>query len=276
MRSGARPFRLALALVVAAATLAACDNQLADDPAADAGAPTALGKGNTIRDVMDPALATHANNNATVAITGATYLLVDSYDETHDGKSIGTVYMQDVPSPTPLPFAGVALYDETYVPTSLVPAPGDVLDLTGVYTASTTLGTAVFAPGTALIQIDKPIVTPRFEYQLPQPLVINASDLDNYALGQQWVSMLVTIENITFPNNMGNAAGRETISIYPPDPGTNGPTLDNELFDVGTWNTSQSTPPLAKGQTIKSVTGIVTWFFSYHISPRSPADIVVQ
>ena len=98
--------------------------------------------------------------------------------------------------------------------------------------------------------------------------------------------MLVTIENITFPDNMGcsgtcvecclssNTAGRYTIHITS-DTSTNGPTLDNELFDVDTWNKNNGSP-LAAGKTIKSLTGIVTWFFNFHIAPRSPADIVVQ
>jgi hypothetical protein len=261
--------------------LGGCTSQASDSPA-DAGAPTSLGSGERIRQVMAPGAT---NNGATVAVTGATYLLVDSYDETHDGKSIGTIYMQDVPpsgSPPP-PYSGVALYKPTFIPTSLVPAPGDVLDFTGVYSASKSLGAATFDPGTSLIQIDDPILQPRFEYQLPPPLVITAAELDEgatfsqaqYNTAQQYVGMLVTIQNVTLADSMAtDSAGRSTVHIMS-DISQNGPTLDNELFDLASWNKSFPTPPLQTGTQIQSVTGIVTWFFNYHIAPRSPADIVL-
>ena len=154
-------------LTLAAGPLVACQSELSDPPA-DAGAPSALGSGSRISAIMNPSSPDHPASGTIVSITGATFLLVDSYDETHDGKSRGTVYLQDIPS-TPIapPFSGTSLYDPTYLPASLEPAPGDVLDLVGTYTVSTSLGSAVFDPGTALIQIDKPVVQPRFEYQVP-------------------------------------------------------------------------------------------------------------
>jgi hypothetical protein len=272
-------------LALAAAPLFACQSEL-NDPPADAGTPTALGSGSRIAEIMNPALA--PPSGTVVSITGATFLLVDSYDETADGKSQGTVYLEDVPPVSvAAPYSGTALYDPTYLPSSLEPAPGDVLDLVGAYDVEASLGTAVFSAGTGLVQIYKPVVKPRFEYKLPAPLLITASSLDGtYDQGLQSESMLATIENVTFPDNMicagtcqqcclsSNAVGRYTIHISP-DTSEDAPTLDNELFDVATWNKENGTP-LAAGKTIKSVTGIVTWFFNFHIAPRSAADIVVQ
>jgi hypothetical protein len=269
------PVRLAL-VCLAAATLGACDNQLPSDPTLDAGVPSTLGSGNRVSQVMNPSLPTHPASGATVSISGATFLTVDTFDETHDGKSKGTVYLQDVPSPTPQPYSGTSLYSPTYTPANLEPAPGDILDLTGVFTVDTSIGAAVFSAGTALVQIDKPVVKARFEYELPAPLVINASDLDSaFATGAQWGSMLVTIQNVTFPDNVVDSNGRDTIHITS-DVSQDAPTLANELFDVAAWNEAQPSPPLAAGKTVKSITGIVTWFFNFHICPRSPADIVVQ
>jgi hypothetical protein len=277
--------RLAL-LLAGVAPLAACNYQLTGDPVADAGAPSALGSGYRIRDVMNPSSPDRPASGKSVYITGATFLLVDAFDETHDGKSIGTVYLQDVPpSNVPPPYSGASLYDQTYVPTSLLPAPGDVLDLTGTFSVSASLGSATFDPGTSLIQISKPVVKPRFEYVLPPPLVLPASALDEptaaaYASANQWTSMLVTIENVTFPDGLADdGKGRDTIHLMS-DTSSNGPTLSNELFDLASWNNGFSAdaggPPLAQGKTVKSVTGIVTWFFNFHLAPRSPADIVVQ
>ncbi len=197
--------------------LAACDNHAPRrDPAASTPAvvtPTALGSGSRIRDIMDPTLPTHPASGASVSITGATYLVVDTFDETHDGKSKGTVYLEDLPASTPLAYSGASLYAPTYLPANLEPAPGDVLDLVGTYTENKSIGSAIFSSGTALIQIDKPVVKPRFEYQLPAALVIQASDLDNYAKGLQWESMLVTIQNVTFPDSITDSSGRDTVHV---------------------------------------------------------------
>ena len=268
--------RLAV-LTLAAGPLGACESELPNDSPGDAGAPTALGSGHRIREIMNPSLPGHPASGALVSITGASYLTTDTFDETHDGKSKGTVYLEDVPpTAVALPYSGASLFSPTYLPASLEPAPGDVLNLTGTYSASASLGAAIFPTGTFLVQISKPVVQPRFEYQLPAPVVIQASDLGDYAKGLQWNAMLVTIQNVTIPDNLVNdGKGRWTVHVSP-DTTTNGPTLANELFDVAAWNSAQPTPPLATGQTLKSVTGIVTWFFNYHLCPRSPADIVVQ
>ncbi len=268
------PLTLALSL---AALAAGCANEVMSDGPQDSGLPSALGTGERIRDVMNPASPTHPASGATVTISGASYLTVDTFDETHDGKSKGTVYLEDVPpsSGNEPPFSGASLFEPTYLPASLMPAPGDILDLTGTFTVDTAIGAATFPAGTSLIQIGKPVVQPSFEYKVPPPVVIAASDLDSYKTGLQWESMLVTIQNVTFPDSLVDASGRDTIHIMS-DTSSTGPTLANELFDVATWNNAQPSPPLAKGKTIKSVTGIATWFFNFHICPRSPADIVVQ
>jgi hypothetical protein len=274
------PARVACPVLLALLAVApvGCENSLPNDPASDGGAGSALGNGQRIRDLMNPSLKGHPASGALVTITGATYLTTDTYDETHDGKSKGTVFIQDVPAnaTSVLPYSGASLYSPTYLPANLRPAPGDVLDLVGTYSFSASLGSAVFPAGTGLVQISKPVVQPRFEYELPAPTVISVSDLDDYQKGLQWNGMLVTVENVVLPDSLVNGGtGRWTVHISS-DVSSNGPTLANELFDVSTWNSAQANPPLAAGQTLKSVTGIVTWFFNYHVCPRSPADIVVQ
>ena len=216
----------------------------------------------------------HPASGSKVYITGASFLWVDTFDETKDGKSKGTVYLQDVGSQAP--YAGTSLYSPTYLPANLSPTPGDVLDLTGTFTVNTSIGAAHFTPPTALIQIDKPVVTGRFEYTPPVPVVIQASDLDDYNKGLQWEGMLVTVQNITLIDPLvDDGKGRDTLHIFSGDATSNGPTLANELFDIATWNKQQTPPPLQTGTTLCSVTGVVTWFFNFHLCPRSPDDIKV-
>ena len=225
-----------------------------------------------IRDVMNPASSEHPASGATVTITGASFLIVDAFDETNDGKSVGTVYLQDTGSNAP--YSGASLYEPAYQPSSLKPAPGDVLDLVGAYDEQTSIGAEVFNPGEALIQISKPQVTFRFEYLVPAPTVINVTDLNDYNTGLQWSAMLVQVNDITLGSGISNSGGRVTAYLTSVLTGS-GAEMSNELFDVETWNDSQPTK-LVAGTKIKSLTGIVTWFTQYHIAPRSPADIVLE
>jgi hypothetical protein len=269
----------ALVLVAAAVPLASgllgltgCGSRAGDPPSSGV-TPNPLGSGLRIRDVADPTRSDHPANNAHVVVTGASYLWVDTFDETHDGKSKGTVFMQDVGSN--LPYSGMSVYSPTFNPANLKPSPGDVLDLDGTYQENDHIGSAIFTAPDVLPQLSKPIVTPRFEYVAPSPTTIDPNDLNDYAKGRQWMWMLVTLQNVTFPDGLvDDGNGRDTVHVSS-SAAKNMVTMSNELFDLAAWNAANGTP-IAKGQTVKSITGVVTWFYSYHVAPRSPADIVVQ
>jgi hypothetical protein len=81
--------------------------------------------------------------------------------------------------------------------------------------------------------------------------------------------MLVQVQNVTLqsPGLTPDGKGRVTGNLTTDD--NNGCQIDNELYDL------QATdfPP---GTVFASITGVVTYFYNYHISPRSPADFVVQ
>src|SRR5262245_33613651 len=93
--------------------LGACSTPAGDDHL-DAGPPTAFGAGERIRDVADPTLPNHPADKTNVLVTGATVLWVDTYDETANGKSRGTVYVQDVGSQAP--YSALSLFSPTFVP----------------------------------------------------------------------------------------------------------------------------------------------------------------
>jgi hypothetical protein len=265
---------LAVAVAVPLALLGAlgCGSRQGDSPRTDV-TPDPLGTGERIRQVTDPTQPTHPKTNTSVTITGATYVWTDTFDETANGKSKGTIYLQDVGSDAP--YSGVSVFSPTFNPANLKPSPGDILDLVGTYQENTSIGTAIFTAPDVLPQISKPTVTPRFEYIVPPATSINLTDLNGFGTGRQWMSMLVTLQNVTFADNItDDGSGRDTSHIST-DTSKNGVTISNELFDLASWNNANG-KPIAKGQTIKSLTGIVTWFFSFHVAPRTPADIVVQ
>src|SRR5215467_10306559 len=116
-----------LSLVLASVALVACSGISPGDAHFDKGSPNTIGDGARIRAITDPSQPTHLASGATVKITGASTIIEDNFDETRNGKSRGTVYLQDFASTDP--FSGVALFQPTFSPSDLHLGPGDVVDL---------------------------------------------------------------------------------------------------------------------------------------------------
>jgi hypothetical protein len=249
------------------------------DPPADAGPPSALGNGARIEAVVTQyskpdsgAPVGSTNAGPTVNITGSSLIAVDNFDETHDGKSLGYLYVEDLPKEGAVPaaYSGIELYKPTFTPANLLVGPGDVLDFTGTYTNYAYSG---FTKGLFYPEMDEPDVTFRFEYSPPAPAVISLDDLGTmvatnpamFSQGLRWLSMLVEVDNVTV---VSTNTYKDRVSLYLTSDSTNGPAVSNELFDV--LPTDYPT-----GTKFSKVIGIATFFFSFHIAPRSPADLIV-
>jgi hypothetical protein len=262
--------RLALALLPL--SLAACSTLPGDPPAPYT--PDPLGNGLRIAQVQDPT-SPDFHVNASASITSAVVTWLDTFDETHDGKSIGTLFIQDIGSTTP--YSGIDVYEPNFVPASLTVLPGDVLDFVGPYQQSGNIGSATFDTGTFLPQLDKPVGTFRYEFVPPPPVVLTAADLlgtdANFNSARKWENMLVTLNDVVV------AAGTESSGrvVYlmgdaSADAGaitSSSVAISNEEYNLGATD-------FPAGTHFKSVTGLVTWFFSFHVAPRSAADLVVQ
>lgn len=262
--------RSALILALGAAS-AACT--LTADPSAPA-STNPLGNGLRVADVQNPK-SPHFHVNQSQTISSAVVVWHDTFDETKDGKSVGTLYVQDVGSTAP--YAGVGIFSPNFVPASLTVLPGDVLDFTGPYQQSIAIGSAMFNANTFLPQLYKPVGMFRYEFVPPDPLVITVADLQenlnnkldaNFDHARQYEGMLVTIKDVTLAKGV-LASNRVTYLFENPDGSAsgNGPAVSNELYDL------QATD-FAAGTHFKSVTGIVTWFYTFHVAPRTKADLV--
>jgi hypothetical protein len=272
--------RLASSLTLLAVLLAACSSLKEDPPAPYDANP--LGTGLRIAQVQDPtsdyekqALAAAqasttnggVNSGVEVIVSSVVVSWIDTFDETKDGKSVGTVYVQDVGSQAP--YSGSNLYEPSYVPASIRLLPGVVLDLAGPYEEQANIGSASFAAPDTLPSFSKPVGTYRYDFVTPDPAVIKLSDIDqnNYATGRQWEGMLVTLEDITVGPGVNDndrvsyIMGQGDASID-----TNAAAISNELYDLGSTD-------YPAGTHFSSVTGIVTWFYSYQVAPRSAADL---
>jgi len=111
-----RLWLVASTAVLLALLVPACGNRDSDDDKPSTPQPSAAGAGPHIADISDPGKKTHAAPNANVNVTGVVVTWVDQFDETNDGKSRGTIYVQDLESHAP--FAGIGLFAPTFVPSA--------------------------------------------------------------------------------------------------------------------------------------------------------------
>jgi hypothetical protein len=261
-------------LLFAFGVLAGCDSQFGDTPVQPFVPPPA-GTDHRIYEIRDPGnKQLHAKPGDNVAVSGVVVVAVDTYDETRNGKSVGTIYVADQGSKNP--YSGISLFNPTWVPGNLRVGAGDALDLKGQYQENTTIPVA-FAPGSALIQIASPVGQFRYEASLPDPVVIDVNDLQNFETGSKWLNMIVTVKNVTVQRDLfpTPASGRDSSVLTPEaktgactDPFPKAPAIVNELMDLDPLQIKQ-------GTVLSSLTGIVTFFCNLHIAPRTAADIVI-
>jgi len=261
------------ALLTFSFALLACSAAKDNDQPTPIVDPTPLGNGSRLRDVQNP--STKLCNNGPCAgqnvdVTTVVVTAIDNFDETHNGKSRGTVFVQDADIVGP--YAGISMYAPTFVPANLRLAPGDVINMTGQYVEQQKIGSTVnFAPA-FLPQMNKPQVFASFETQMPQPLVVQVSDLDSFDTGRKFIGMLVTIQDVTVQGTLtSDTSGRISAAITTT---ANGVKVNNELWDLQLWNGSNTSNSFPPGTHFKSITGIVDYFFNLFIAPRSMDDLV--
>lgn len=248
-----------------------CGTQAGDSPAVIV-VPPPGGKGHRIHEIADPDSSAKAEHGEQVFVSGAVVVAVDDYDETGDGKSSGTIYVADLGSTEP--YSGISLYNPSFVPGNLRVVPGDTLDLRGLFQENQDIPIP-FAPGAFLVQLSNAIGTFRFESEPPPPLDIDLEDLFDYDVGRQWLNMVVRVKDVTLERGFGSN-GRQTFPLAPDlgapnrceDPFPKVPALTNDLTDLSGLG-------LEEGTTIRSLTGVVTFFCNLRIAPRTAADVVL-
>ncbi len=228
------------------------------------------GSGSRLSELNDPANP-RPPDGSEVDVTGITVLTVDTFDETNNGASVGNLYAQDLPvDGTVPPFGGITLFNTSFNPPTLRVAPGDVVDVRGAYEEFLGPPSSPFDPGESLPEIVGGTVKLRFEHVVPEPITIPLQDLASYDTGRKWIGMLVRVENVKAQSD-GFKAGSGRFSVRLDVPGvaeSDLPTINNALYDVESAPVSWAT-----GTQYTSVVGIVQFFFTFAIGPRSEADI---
>jgi hypothetical protein len=262
------------------------------DPPADAGPPSTLGSGSRIDQVIEQyahpdsgvPYSSASTSGVNVYITGSAIVTIDDYDETHDGKSIGAVYVQDVVNGPSPPYSGIQLYKPTYSPANLIVTPGDVVDMTGLYQNYQYSGSSGgFAKDTFYPELSEPVVSLRFVYDVPPPTPIDPNDISAtvaaspdpkvFNQGVQWASILVEIDDVTLLTSYTDSAGRVTVYFstptFPNGVAESDTGFANQLYDL-----DPDAGAYAPGTKYSKVYGVCNYFFTFTVSPRSLADFV--
>lgn len=276
---------LLLCAAASAALATACSGGGGGDAFSDPAA-SVLGNGSRISDLFGPAewldpddkdsLTCAVPADKTVNVTGVTVMAFDRFDEVEDG-ALGNLYVQDT-AEDPDEYQGMTVFDPSYTPPDLRVAPGDVLDFFGVYTEFLGPSSGYFGKCKTLPELSG-AGTFRFEGSSVPPKILKLEDIMGYESARRYLGMLVTVEDITIgadpvsSNDALPTGGRYTADIDRTGIDTTGldaadfPKISNELYDL-----KNEGPVLAKNTQIKSVTGILTYFYGFKIAPRSPAD----
>lgn len=232
--------------------------------------PNPLGSGSRLAELNDPSRPRPAPN-ARVNVTGVVVVANDTYDETHDGKSVGALFVEDAVEAPP-PFAGIEVFNAAFSPPNLRVAPGDVLDVSAQYQEFGGPSSLPFPVGETLPELSNGTVTLRFEWKVPPTTTIGLADLLTYDEGRQWLGMLVTLEDVAIAmDGSSDSAGRFSapLNVGGGVALSKVPTVTNALFGL-----ESSGIELKKGARFKSITGVVQYFVRFSIAPRSAADIV--
>ena len=260
--------------LAAALIVAGCDGGVGDQPTQ----PAASQYGSTKRlcELIGEATWLEPENDTStncaqpadhaIRVSGVAIVAIDRFDETGDG-AIGNFWVQD-PVCAGKPYSGMTVFDPSFSPPDLRLATNDVVDLNGQITEFPGPSSSKFPQCRTLPEITGSMSF-RFDGDTPpDPVVIDVLDLKSYETGRQWLGMVVKVENIALGEDGKASSGRFSAGINTgAGSASDRPRITNELYDI-----QNEGPALVEDGTFKSVTGVVTYFYGFHLVPRTSAD----
>jgi hypothetical protein len=199
-------------------------------------------------------------SGATLNARGVVVVAIDTYDETKDGKSIGNVYVEDPIQPTP--WSGMTLYRVTTSPADLALVPGQGVDLVGPYQPFAGPSSGAFPNGIILPEVVQGTISQSYEGASPAPVDLTMNDLADATKAIQYVGMLVRLKNVTisgaFTEPRQEAGINSSSSIV----------IAGQLMPLSTADGGN----VAQNATYKSVTGLLNYFYTMKLCPRTSAD----
>ena len=188
-----------------------------------------------------------------VLIRDAVVTAVDTYDE-DGGGSVGNVWIAE---PTPGAWSGIQLFDPVVIPARVHLMPGDIVEVSATldeFVLLNTDGTPMDRDGTETELVDAS-VQKIGETVPPGPSDVLEAYLADLRSAEPWEGCLVRLTNITLTGGYDRYGEAAT---------SGGASVANELYAI---------PDARAGLAIRSLTGVVTYFFGFKIMPRGPEDV---
>jgi hypothetical protein len=216
--------------------------------------------------------------DSSVRVTGVSVLALDAFDETGGGDT-GNIYVQDAALPADGLYAGATTYGVGFSPPDLRVVPGDIVDLTGVFTEFPGPNVGKFEFCRTLPELSGTMEF-RFEAAPSAPIVVPASVFASYEAARPYFGSLVTVQNLELIDNPYESNGRYSIRFFAA-PGLMDaeiPSITNELMDLEARVVELTGNPKmveTEGLVLPAVTGIMTYFYGIHLAPRSADDVTM-
>lgn len=202
-----------------------------------------------------------------LAMRGVVVTGIDRYDETGDGKSIGNIYVQDpVQGDHGTPYSGLTLFSTQLVPSDLPLQPGDGVDIAGAYDPFPgPSATAIFP--VPLPELNKGSLSLSYEGHDPTPVDVTLADFKDPKAGVAFVGRLVRMKNVSISGDF--ALPRHEAPID----GTAAAASATVVMAAQFFPLDDATGfGAAKGKTYSSVVGVLNYFFSFKLCPRTTED----
>jgi hypothetical protein len=206
---------------------------------------------------------TRTPDGQTIRARGVVVIAVDNYDDNGAG-AVGDIYVQDPvqTGPKGTAWSGLRLYRPSKNPPDLELAAGQGVDLVGEFVAFLGPPTSPFRDRVPVPQVSNASLTLTYESTPPPPVDITPADLADTATGMQYASRLVRMKNVVLMTDF--TGSRPEAQIYD----TSGRLiLGAKLFPL------HKVDALKKGVTVKSITGVLDYFYNFKLCPRSIADV---
>lgn len=225
----------------------------------------------SIQDINSPE---HPEVGDMIWIRSVIVTAVDNYDE--DGQNhIGSIWIQEpqLDENYDPEYSGILVYNPTVVPKSVKLRVGDVVDVYGEY-EEFCYDTVNKRPNSycqasddkKLSEIGSSSTEDALVYKTgesisPDPVIItDLAELTNSQTAEKWEGVLLTIRpegGLTAADDYDEKYGEFDIA--------QNFSVTDDLYRI---------PVVFEGLKFESLTGVLTWFFSFKFNPRSAEDIV--
>jgi hypothetical protein len=206
-----------------------------------------------------------------ISVNNVIIMALDQYDETNNG-AVGNLYVQDMGVDVQ-PYSGITVYNPSYNPPDMRVFVGDVVDVRSPYMEFLGPSSSMFPDGESLPELSGANVKFRFESPVqPPPKVLVVDELYEYSSGRKWIGVYVELQDVPLRTNLtDDGKGRFSAQLVMNDMAGKQlgklPKVANSLYPI------QTIEPLPTAGMKCTIRGIVQYFYSFSITPRSADDI---